>query len=52
LSADFGPTLEKGTGLGLIICREFVEKNGGKIWAESKFGLGSCFKFTVPLSKY
>lgn len=51
LSADFGPTEEKGTGLGLIICREFVEKNGGKIWAESKFGQGSCFSFTVPLSR-
>lgn len=51
LSADFGPTEEKGTGLGLIICKEFVEKNGGKIWAESKLGQGSCFRFTMPLSK-
>jgi signal transduction histidine kinase len=50
-SNDFAPTEEKGTGLGLIICREFVEKNRGKIWVESKLGEGSCFKFTVPLSK-
>jgi signal transduction histidine kinase len=50
-SSEFSPTEEKGTGLGLIICREFVEKNRGKIWAESKLGQGSCFKFTIPLTK-
>jgi len=50
-SSEYGPTEDKGTGLGLIICREFVEKNGGKIWAESKLGKGSCFRFTVPISK-
>ena len=48
---SFGPLEEKGTGLGLIICREFVEKNGGSIWVESELGEGSCFKFTVPLVK-
>ncbi len=46
---SFGPLEEKGTGLGLIICREFVEKNGGQIWVESQHGKGSCFKFTMPL---
>ncbi len=39
---------ESGTGLGLIICKEFVEKNGGKIWFESNNGKGTKFYFTVP----
>jgi signal transduction histidine kinase/tetratricopeptide (TPR) repeat protein len=43
---------EKGSGIGLKLCKEFVEINGGRIWAESVPGSGTCFFFTVPGRQY
>jgi signal transduction histidine kinase len=45
---SFGTRGEKGSGLGLILCRDFVEKNSGKIWVQSQVGEGSRFIFTLP----
>ena len=39
---------EASTGLGLIICREFVEKHGGRLWVDSEEGKGSTFCFSLP----
>jgi signal transduction histidine kinase len=46
-----GTNGERGTGLGLILCKEFITKNKGDIWVESKPEQGSTFYFTLPLNK-
>lgn len=43
-----GTNHEKGTGLGLILCKEFTDKHNGQIWVDSKTGRGSDFGFTLP----
>jgi len=43
-----GTDNEPSTGMGLIICKELVEKHGGKLWVESEEGKGSTFYFTLP----
>jgi signal transduction histidine kinase len=42
---------ERGSGLGLSICRSFIQKHGGRIWAESREGTGSTFFFSLPVNK-
>jgi two-component system sensor histidine kinase/response regulator len=44
----FGTASEKGSGLGLLLCKELVEKNNGTLWFESMEGIGSSFHFTIP----
>ncbi|MDP2889657.1 MAG: PAS domain-containing sensor histidine kinase [Bacteroidota bacterium] len=46
--STMGTQNEKGTGLGLLLCKEFIEKHNGRIWIESEEGQGSKFHFSVP----
>ncbi len=47
--SSIGTDKEKGSGLGLIICKEFVKRNEGELLVESKLGKGTVFRFTVPI---
>ncbi len=46
--STIGTSNERGMGIGLLLCKDFVERNGGSVWFESELGKGSTFYFTLP----
>ena len=48
LYVGIGTNEEKGTGIGLVLCKEFIQKHNGDIWVTTKEGLGNTFTFTIP----
>lgn len=49
--STYGTNQEKGSGLGLKLCQDFVQRNGGRIWVESEEGKGSSFTFTLRIKQ-
>ncbi|MEG2759139.1 MAG: ATP-binding protein [Rikenellaceae bacterium] len=49
--STFGTGNEEGSGLGLLLCQDFVHKNGGKLWFDSSQEEGTTFRFSVPKSE-
>ena len=49
--STFGTKNEEGSGLGLLLCNDFVQKNNGRLWFTSKEGVGSTFFFSLPAAK-
>ena len=47
--SSYGTNNEEGSGLGLLLCQDFANKNGGRLWFDSEEGKGSTFYFSVPL---